>query len=116
MKHILLVYLLLLSTGTVKAGEPLRVNDWTLHSPFTYGFAKGLTLGLYEFQTPQQLISSTPSVAEMPVGLVPYVQKHNTLSITLGVSFGALVTVFVLLSFSYGCVYRIRRSYAKPIF
>lgn len=115
MKHVLLACLLLLSTVSVKAGEPLRVNDWTLHAPFVYGFAKGLTFGLYELKKPQQLTSSTPSVAEMPIGLVPYVQQHNTLTITVGVTLGTLVTVFVLLSVGYGCIYRIRRLYEKPI-
>lgn len=105
----LLFILIMLFTSLLNASEPQRVNDWTLSSPFAYGFTKGLTLGLYNAKKPVLVIKHTPSVAEMPLGLVAYVEQHNRFSVGLGTFIGALLSIFIGMCIIYGTFSKISR-------
>lgn len=90
------------------SNEPLRVEDWTLTSPFSYGVSKGLTFGFYDAKQPTNVISSMPTVAEMPVGLVSYVEQHNRFSTILGTLLGGLISTWLLITLFYGLYHRIK--------
>lgn len=109
MKNLLFI-LIMLFASLSNASEPQRVNDWTLTSPFAYGFTKGATLGLYNAKQPVSVIKDIPSVAEMPLGLVGYVEEHNRFSTTLGFIFGMVISLFILLCLVYGVISKIRST------
>lgn len=92
----------------VSAAEPERVDDWTLSAPFTYGLSKGLTFGLYDAKQPTIMVKAIPETAEMPLGLVQYVEKHNRFATTVGMLFGVFFSLVVAMSVLYGGVLRIR--------
>lgn len=110
MKQALVLFFTLSMTCSAYSAEPLRVDDWRLHSPFLAGFTSGLTFGLASHDIPHTIEQDIPSRAEMPLGLVPYVQHNNRFAINTGRVIGFLISFITSVSLLFGLYFRLKHK------